>query len=125
MSLPSQTPLGSPTLPSQSEIDKIVSNYFIKKGYNASTQENLSLDQLLQQFKSSNQGILKSSIEEEGVENIQSSYESLREWVMNGLDIYKVYTCAYCYNLMLSSFSLRLNYKNCYTQCLCIFFLSS
>ncbi|KAG0743474.1 hypothetical protein G6F57_006174 [Rhizopus arrhizus] len=89
MSLPSQTPLGSPTLPSQSEIDKIVSNYFIKKGYNASTQENLSLDQLLQQFKSSNQGILKSSIEEEGVENIQSSYESLREWVMNGLDIYK------------------------------------
>ncbi|KAI9269889.1 WD40-repeat-containing domain protein [Sporodiniella umbellata] len=94
MSVPSQTSLGSPTLPSQSEIDKIVSNYFIRKGYSVSTlqQENTTLDQLLQQFKSNNQtqATLKSICADvEDIETIQSSYESLREWVIYGLDIYK------------------------------------
>lgn len=95
MSVPSQASLGSPTLPSQPDIDRIVSNYFTRKGYSLSTlqQESTSLDQLLQQFKSNNQTqtALKSIHSDvEDIETIQSSYKSLREWTLYGLDIYKV-----------------------------------
>ncbi|CAO3684650.1 unnamed protein product [Rhizopus stolonifer] len=94
MSVPSQASLGSPTLPSQPDIDRIVSNYFTRKGYSLSTlqQESTSLNQLLQQFKSSNQTqtALKSIHPHvEDIETIQSSYKSLREWTLYGLDIYK------------------------------------
>lgn len=96
MSVPSQTPLNSPTLPSQSDVERIVSNYFIKRGYSASTiqQESISLDHLLQQYKTTNDtcDLLKSIQEHdfEDIETVQSSYEHLREWIMNALDIYKV-----------------------------------
>ncbi|CEG84233.1 hypothetical protein RMATCC62417_18068 [Rhizopus microsporus] len=95
MSVPSQTPLNSPTLPSQSDVERIVSNYFIKRGYSASTiqQESISLDHLLQQYKTANDTCeLLKSIQEhdfEDIETVKSSYEHLREWIMNALDIYK------------------------------------
>ncbi|ORE00961.1 WD40 repeat-like protein [Rhizopus microsporus var. microsporus] len=95
MSVPSQTPLNSPTLPSQSDVERIVSNYFIKRGYSASTiqQESISLDHLLQQYKTTNDTCeLLKSIQEhdfEDIETVKSSYEHLREWITNALDIYK------------------------------------
>lgn len=95
---------GSPALsnlPSQADIDKIVASYLQKKGYKATeaifmkelSGSTLSLDQLSQELASSNKSygdqVLKYG--EEGDPNAYSvSYRSLREWIENSLDWYKV-----------------------------------
>lgn len=101
-----------PTMPSSHDVDKILSTYFLKKGYSStelayiqeSAEHNMvSLEQLTKKFNASpnlpnHVQLIKQDPEQGGgdLDATVQSFQSLREWILNALDLYKVIsTCSY------------------------------
>jgi transcription initiation factor TFIID subunit 5 len=106
-------PPSTPRIPSTNEVGKILQTYFLKKGYSPSelafiqesSEHNLvSLEQLTKKF---NNSLLPTDTEtqlpvyikliKQDPDNQQGdldatvqSFTSLREWILNALDLYKV-----------------------------------
>lgn len=93
-------------MPSHHDVNKILETYFLKKGYSQSElayiQESsdhniVSLEQLTKKFHTSptlpnHVQLIKKEAEQGGgdLDATMCSYQSLREWIFNALDLYKV-----------------------------------
>lgn len=103
-------------LPSNNEVHKILQSYFLKKGYSASdlallresSEHNLlSLEQLIKKFNESPTNttndahklddlpdyikLIKQEAESgSDLDATVQSFEKLREWILNALDLYRV-----------------------------------
>lgn len=93
-------------MPSHHDVNKILETYFLKKGYSQSElayiQESadhniVSLEQLTKKFTTSpalpnHVQFIKREAELGGgdLDATMHSYQSLREWISNALDLYKV-----------------------------------
>ncbi|KAI8090980.1 WD40-repeat-containing domain protein [Gilbertella persicaria] len=114
MSVPShqvETPMGSPSRPSNNDINHILQNYFVKKGFHqgeyafiqqqepSSDHNIVSLDQLTHKFKSTiptEKTCLPDYVEsikqdpaQADAESAIAAYDTIREWILSALDIYK------------------------------------
>ena len=92
-------------LPSSSDVDRILQNYFLKKGFSPAelayiqeSSQHLTLEELCKKFDTTvddlpnHVQLIKQDPERGGgdLDATVSSFENLREWILNALDLHKV-----------------------------------
>lgn len=129
-----------PPMPSHHDVNKILEAYFLKKGYSQSElayiQESsdhniVSLEQLTKKFNTSptlpnHVQLIKQQPGQGGgdLDATMHSYQSLREWIFNALDLYKVKIMPHYLNqsTVKLTFLFSTSYNLYYIQCLFMYF---